>query len=405
MEADDRIWLLLHLAKEVLGSSVRALVGPGGDILAKHLSISEAGLKEGDMVTAVATRKERKEGRKKGEGEESPEAIVLDIGSFSCRVGLSGEDEPRSVVRSVLGRPKVAGLPSKRGVYVGNSALAAKDHKALSLTYPIGYYGPSTNWDDVVILFQHIFYNELRLPPEDHPVLVTEMPLNPKENRERITAIMFEVFEVPAFYLASRPALSLYGSGRTSGLVVQSGSSMTHVVPVREGYILPHAVMQSHLGGQDVTKCLAHALQQRDLAVDFATLDDAKISFCFVRLDADSERCDVEQAFQSPDGQVIRLSTERYASPEVLFQPNLVGKDCSAIHELAYDAVFRCDVNQRKNLCDFILLAGGNTLFTGLEERSAGSCAPWVLPSNESKSLHLLIASSPPGLEARSFHG
>ncbi|CAE8593919.1 unnamed protein product [Polarella glacialis] len=195
------------------------------------------------------------------------------------------------------------------------------------------------------------------------------MPLNPKENRERITAIMLEVFEVPAFYLASRPALSLYGSGRTSGLVVQSGSSMTHVVPVREGYILPHAVMQSHLGGQDVTKCLAHALQQRDLAVDFATLDDAKISFCFVRLDADSERCDVEQAFQSPDGQVIRLSTERYASPEVLFQPNLVGKDCSAIHELAYDAVFRCDVNQRKNLCDFILLAGGNTLFTGLEER------------------------------------
>ncbi len=83
------------------------------------------------------------------------------------------------------------------------------------------------NWDDMEKLWHHMFYNELRTAPEEHPVLLTEAPLNPKANREKIVQIMFETFNVPACYLAVSPVLSLYANGRTTGIVVESGNHYT----------------------------------------------------------------------------------------------------------------------------------------------------------------------------------
>ncbi|XP_045847071.1 actin-related protein T2 [Meles meles] len=307
---------------------------------------------------------------------ESP-AVIFDNGSGLCKAGLSGEIGPRHVISSVVGYPKFKGPSAGAGqkkYFVGEEAVHKRD--VLQLRYPIER-GLVTGWEDVERLCKHLFEWEMGVKASDRPVLVTEPSLNPREAREKMATMMFENFNVPAFYLSDQAVLALYASACVTGLVVDSGDGVTCTVPIFEGYSLPHAVTKLYMAGRDITEHLTRLLlasgRSFPCVLDKALVDDIKEKLCYVALEPEKELSrrpeEVLREYKLPDGNVIYVGDQLHQAPEALFAPEQLGIQNPGLSKMVSCSITKCDADIQKTLFGEIVLSGGTTLFQGLDDR------------------------------------
>ncbi|KAG2385774.1 hypothetical protein C9374_002923 [Naegleria lovaniensis] len=363
--------------------------------------------------------------------------VVIDTGSGTLKCGFTGELCPRSVFPTLVGRlgmdctldqpttttfhenlfqisplqipPKyaftghsaISMLPSSchlefNPLYqqqhhsdleiswneIQNSECSNHDGSSSCCTYsePMSR-GIIRDWDDMEKLWHCAFYDELKIAPEECPILLTHIPLQPKAQKEKIIQIMFETFSVPAIYLGNQAVMSMYGCGKVSGVIVESGDGITNVLPIYEGNALMYALKSWHLAGRDVTEYFMNLLQNEKGLVCKTRLDreivrDLKEKLCYCAQSNDSQHdsqnnCN-QKRYELPDGQEITLSNELCSKPvELLFNPSSILNDLeyNGIHEMIFNSIQSCDMNLRRDFYSNIILSGGNTLFPGFSHR------------------------------------
>eukprot|EP01113_Clastostelium_recurvatum_P015071 TRINITY_DN1831_c0_g1_i1.p1 TRINITY_DN1831_c0_g1~~TRINITY_DN1831_c0_g1_i1.p1 ORF type:complete len:386 (-),score=100.77 TRINITY_DN1831_c0_g1_i1:855-2012(-) len=312
--------------------------------------------------------------------------VVIDNGSGVIKAGFAGDERPKCLFPSYVGRPKHTRLMV--GAVEGDQFVGSKAEELrglLKVRYPIEH-GVVTDWNDMETIWQYL-YQEMKIPAEDHPVLLTEAPLNPRHNREKAAEILFETFNVPALFVSMQAVLSLYASGRTTGIVLDSGDGVTHSVPIYEGFAMPHAIMRMDVAGRDITTHLQQLLRRGPgfnfhTTAEFEIVRAIKETACYVAYDPAKEEeliepvagdkgtgGPVQLSYKLPDGQSIDLGPERFRAPEILFHPDLIGEEYPGVHEAISTSIKRTDMDLRKTLYSNIVLSGGSSLFPGFGDR------------------------------------
>jgi len=255
---------------------------------------------------------------------------------------------------------------------------AAQNRTYLQITQPMEH-GIVRNWEDMGHLWDYTFYEKLRVDPTDRKVLLTEPPMNPKTNRQRMCEVMFEKYGFGGVYVAIQAVLTLYAQGLNTGVVVDSGDGVTHIVPVYDGFALPHLTRRLDIAGRDVTRYLIKLLLMRGYAfnrtADFETVREIKEKLCYVSYDLESDTKLAEEttvlveSYTLPDGRVIKIGSERFEAPECMFQPHLVDIEQPGVAEMLFQTIQAAAVDVRTELYKHVVLSGGSSMYPGLPSR------------------------------------
>ena len=316
--------------------------------------------------------------------DEDPKAIVIDNGSDAMKVGFSGDDGPRSIFPSRVGRPKVKNfmVGQTKDVYVGDEAVNLRG--CLNLKRPL-QQDIIQNWDDMEKIWHHSFFNELRVEPEDKPVLLTDN-IEDHVSRAKMTEVMFETFKVPALLIKLQSVLALFSSGRSTGIVLNSGYETTSVTPIYDGKVVTRSLKHLEFGGKHITdymhKMVAYgccfSYSRTGWEVDMVNQMKEYHSYVAEESLTPQQLKEVESVqYELPDGTVIRLRNgEHVQAAEALFNPSLladvadVNPETPGIHEALNTSIYKCFPDPHpKHFLPNIVLAGGNVMFKGLKER------------------------------------
>jgi len=307
--------------------------------------------------------------------------IVCDNGTGFVKCGFAGANFPQAIFPSMVGRPimryeeKIDNVEIK-DIMVGDEA--SKLRTMLQVTYPLDN-GMVRNWEDAGHVWDYTFFQKLKINPKECKIMLTEPPMNPRQNREKMVQVMFEKYGFKGVYIAIQAVLTLYAQGLLTGVVVDSGDGVTHIVPVYEGFSLPHLIKRLNVAGREVTRYMIKLMLLRGYAfnrtADFETVRQIKEKVCYVGYDLELEkRLALEttvlvEKYTLPDGRIIKVGRERFEAPECLFNPSLVDVEGPGMGEMLFDTIQKADIDTRQAFYNHVVLSGGSTMYPGLPSR------------------------------------
>lgn len=332
----------------------------------------------------------------------SKDPVILDLGTGYLKVGLSSSQIPDFVIPNCVGRPILRSDESFSRQKLKDQMICDEINNQtrpyLDLTYPVEH-GVIKNWEDEQLVLEYLWNQKLKINPEEHKILVTEAPLNPLENRKKLMEILLEKYGFEAVQFSPQALLVLYAQGLATGVVVDSGDGVTHIMPIYDNYLLPHLVTRMDIAGRDITEHMVKLLTLRGYSFhktsDFDVVREIKEKMCFISADVKMDRrisnetTTYVEPFTLDNGQVIKVSGERFEAPEILFQPYLLGHETPGLSELVYQTIMKADINLRKDFFQHIVVSGGTTMFPGLSTRIEndirGLVLKNILKGNEKK--------------------
>jgi len=381
-------------------------------------------------------------------------AVVVDVGTCNTKAGYAGEDSPKAVFPTYVGTiyskgqdntvgsaPKAVGEEGETEIkhannnnnnnvqyYVGTSAIHFR-RPLMEVENPLEN-GLVHRWDTMEQLWDHAFHTQLRLEPSEHPLLLGEPSFNTRQIRETSTELMFEKYRIPALFISKNAVLTSFSSGKATSIVLDSGGGVTSAVPVHDGYALRKAIISSTLAGNRITEELHKYLEKKGVNIKPSFMISRKeirpgefqvklketpnttpsyMNYMVLNVVRDiketiirvSENPFDENAnatiptvpYELPDGNTVEIGTERFAVPELLFNPSSINisggpnaeaggvstNNFTGVHQMIYDAVSKCDLDIRRELFNNVIVTGGNSLLPGFHERLANEL-PEVAP-------------------------
>lgn len=310
------------------------------------------------------------------------QVLVCDNGTGFVKCGYAGSNFPAHIFPSLVGRPIIRAANriddiEVKDLMVGDDASSLRS--MLEVNYPMEN-GMVRNWEDMCHVWDYTFGPEkLNVNPHESKVLLTEPPLNPTRNREKMIEVMFEKYGFYGTTIAIQAVLTLYAQGLLTGVVVDSGDGVTHICPVFDGFALPHLTRRLDIAGRDITKYLIKLLLLRGYAfnhtADFETVRMMKEKLCYVGYDVVTEQKLAQETtflvepYTLPDGRVIKVGGERFEASEALFQPHLINVEGQGMAESVFSAIQAAEMDIRQDLYRHIVLSGGSTMYPGLPSR------------------------------------
>lgn len=348
---------------------------------------------------------------------DAQDVLVLDNGSGFLKVGFSGEAAPRTVLPTCVATTIVdenkdeenSSAPKKSQSFFGEDALRASASlgEDAALTWPVQrgeLMSSSTSREALESLWEHTFRNIVGVEQEDLPVLVADpLPLGQGSyaSRQWLAEVMFERLKVKSLAIFNTAVLSLFSTGRTRGLVVESGEGLTQAVPVFEGFAIPHAIFKMDTAGQDITSKVSQIMLNDGLAPteyfsNLRVMQALKEKVCSVALNYKSaikgpDLADEEsKSFELPDGSIIQVGQQvRHGAPEILFAG---GDGRPSVQKICMEAIDTCDLDFRQDLIRSLVVAGGTTMLPGLAPRLRAELAD-LLPADLARSIDVCVDS------------